>query len=210
MTLLGGSGPSKSLTALATVLLVVPLVALGVAAQSPVIATVVAGEVICEETTFCWDMPITGVNANTTLNLTVDNPAENTAHSFYVDLDGDFDENHGDSAADAAEARTATLRPGESAQVEFTVPEGTERVYIWCEEPGHEQEGMWSFVEVGAPEPPAEGEGGLVAQQVGVPLFSYWVGVIAIFAMLGWLAITFFVLRYQSTHHTDHRDRKRK
>lgn len=161
----------------------------------------------CEET-FCFEVPVLAVAPNATLNITFLNAEGNDAHSFYVLSDGDITPG-GDMPEQDAEAFVDTLDGGQSGPVTYQVPPDANVLYLWCGEPGHEELGMWEFVTVGAAAaPPGEG-GGLVAQQVGVPLFSYWVGVIAIFAMLGWLAIAFFVLRFESSHHTDHRDRKR-
>lgn len=211
MTLLGGSGPSRPSALLGTTAVALLVLATAVATAATIETTFTAldGPDACGEDDFCWDVPVTGVAPNSTLNLTVVNGGQD-AHNFYVDWDGDFDETNTDSDPQAAEANLDRLESGDSGDISFTVPADAEQLYIWCDIPGHEELGMFSFVAVGTPTgPPGEGEEGLVAQNVGVPLFSYWVGVIAIFAMLAWLAITFFVLRYESTHHTDHRDRKR-
>lgn len=169
--------------------------------------TITGLELGCEET-FCFDVPVAAVQPNSTLNITFVNPSGNTLHSFYVLSDGDISPG-GDMPEEDAEAFVDTLREDESGSLSYEVPEDASVLYLWCGEPGHEEGGMWEFVTVGAGQAPPGGEGGLVAQQVGVPLFSYWVGVIAIFALFGWLAIAFFVLRFESSNQTDHRDRKR-
>lgn len=159
----------------------------------------------CEET-FCFDVPVAAIAPNATVNITFTNPTGNTQHSFYIMEDGDVTGGSEEEPSDAL-AGVDTLQGGESASTgTFQLPDSEGSLYLWCNEPGHAGEGMWEFVGLGAAA--TDGEGELVAQQVGVPLFSYWIGIIAIFAMFGWLAATFFVLRYQSSHHTDHRDRE--
>lgn len=207
-------GGARTLTlAIALALVAVSLAAVPASAQSSdgvlhFTVTALEGEA-CEET-FCFDVPVLAVAPNTTVNITFDNPTGNDLHSFYVMEDGEITGGTSQSPGDAL-AGVDTLSEGESASTgAFTVPAEDGSLYLWCNEPGHPESGMWEFMSVGAAAPGGEGgEGGLVAQQVGVPLFSYWVGVIAIFTMLGWLAVAFYVLRYQSSHHTDHRDRKK-
>lgn len=188
-------------------LLVVPTAAAQETGPADVSFTVTGLEGgVCDET-FCFDVPVTAISPNATVNITFTNPGDNSPHSFYIMEDGDTTGGAQPEPGDAL-AGVDTLQGGESASTgTFQLPDTEGSLYLWCNEPGHAQEGMWEFVGIGAGA--AEGgEGEVVAQQVGVPLFSYWVGIIAIFAMLGWLAATFFVLRYQSSHHTDHRDRE--
>lgn len=188
-------------------LLVVPTAAAQDGGEADVTFTVTGLEGDACEETFCFDVPVKSVAPNATMNITFTNPTGNSQHSFYIMEDGDVTGGSQEDPADAL-AGVDTIQAGESASTDaFQLPDSEGSLYLWCNEPGHADTGMWEFVGLGAAA--AEGGGGeVVAQQVGVPLFSYWVGIIAIFAMLGWLAATFFVLRYQSSHHTDHRDRE--
>lgn len=162
----------------------------------------------CEET-FCFDVPVKALSPNATVDITFENPTDNTQHSFYVLEDGDTTGGAKPDPGDAL-AGVDTIPGGESESTgAFELPDSEGSLYLWCNEPGHAEGGMWEFVGLGAAAGGGEGGGEVVAQQVGVPLFSYWVGVIAVFAMFAWLAATFFVLRYQSSHHTDHRDREK-
>lgn len=197
-------------------LLIVALVAAALAVASPTAAqetgpadvsfTVTAQEAdLCEEE-YCWSVPVAAIAPNATVNITFENPTGNAEHSFYIMEDGDVSPGAEPDTSEAL-AGVETLQDGESASTgTFQLPDTEGSLYLWCSVPGHAGLGMYEFLGVGSAA--AEGEEGLVAQNVGVPLFSYWVGIIAIFAMFGWLAATFFVLRYQSSHHTDHRDRE--
>lgn len=199
------TGGVIALALLVAAFLVVPTAAAQGSADVSFTVTGLEGDA-CEET-FCFDVPVAAISPNATVNITFTNPDANSPHSFYIMEDGDVTGGAEEEPSEAL-AGVDTLQGGESASTgTFQLPDSEGSLYLWCNEPGHAGEGMWEFVGIGAAA--AEGgEGELVAQQVGVPLFSYWIGVIAIFAMFGWLAATFFVLRYQSSHHTDHRDRE--
>lgn len=201
------TGGVIALALVVAALLVVPAAAAQETGPADVSFTVTAQEAdLCEED-FCWSVPVTALSPNATVNITFDNPTDNTEHSFYIMEDGDVSPGAEPETSEAL-AGVDTLQGGESASTgTFQLPDTEGSLYLWCAVPGHAGLGMYEFLGIGAAA--AEGgEGEVVAQQVGVPLFSYWVGIIAIFAMLGWLAATFFVLRYQSSHHTDHRDRE--
>lgn len=44
----------------------------------------------------------------------------------------------------------------------------------------------------------------------GILLRAYWIGIIGIASMLGWIGISYFVIKSSSRHFTDHREHMRK
>lgn len=69
-------------------------------------------------------------------------------HTLYV-ANGSNVEDHRDTPAGVALAGSGEVPPGERTRVNFTVPDG-DQVYFWCDRSGHEADGMWAQVPVGA------------------------------------------------------------
>ncbi len=97
---------------------------------------------------------------------------------------------------------TALIPPGENSSVEFWINETGEIPY-WCNVPGHRQLGMEGTFIVGQLAAEEEGPG-------GIALRAYWIGLIGIFSMLAVVVLSYFVIKSESRHHTDHRDHRRR
>ncbi|MFQ5920205.1 MAG: hypothetical protein ACE5I4_09230, partial [Thermoplasmata archaeon] len=114
----------------------------------------------------------------------------NLPHNFTTFLNGTFHE-------------TPLLSVGETGWVEFWINE-TGRFPYWCSVGNHRADGMEGFFvvsdtgDVGGP--PVE-----VGPQ-GVALRAYWIGLIGIFSMVAVILVSYFVIKYESRHHTDQRE----
>ena len=101
---------------------------------------------------------------------------------------------------------TPLLRAGETGWVEFWINQTGSFPYF-CAVPGHRAAGMEGrFVvtdtgDIGGP--------GEVGPQ-GVELRAYWIGLIGIFAMVAVIIVSYFVIKYESRHHTDEREHRRR
>lgn len=115
----------------------------------------------------------------------------NVSHDFHVEI--------GDEGY-----TTPLIRPGETASIEFLVSE-TGRFPYWCTVPGHRDLGMEGalIVALAAEGPVVPGEG-------GVALRAYWIGLIGIFSMVAVIIVSYFVIKYESRHHTDEREHRRR
>jgi nitrite reductase (NO-forming) len=120
-----------------------------------------------------------------------DDTVNNVNHDFTIELDG-------------VVYQTPLLSVGEVGYVEFYLNE-TGTFPYWCSVPGHRQLGMEGAFVVGLVSPE---EGPEVAQ--GLPLRAYWIGLIGIFSMIAVIIAAYFVIKYESRHHTDHREHKRR
>lgn len=101
---------------------------------------------------------------------------------------------------------TPLLDVGQTGWVEFWINE-TGRFPYWCAVGNHREEGMEGFFVVsdtGDIGPPRE-----VGPQ-GVALRAYWIGLIGIFAMVAVIIVSYFVIKYESRHHTDQREHRRR
>lgn len=113
--------------------------------------TVVARESDCPDgETFCFsiegDPP--RLSPDDEVNLTLRNPDGNQAdHNVHATLNESADAEHQDTDAEEAIANTSTIAPGETANANFTVPDG-EALYLWCDMTGHEASGMWTTIEI--------------------------------------------------------------
>lgn len=75
--------------------------------------------------------------------LFLHNPLGNSEqHDAHITSAARAAEDHDGTSTDEALASTATLDPGGSDEVRFTVPD-VDGLYIWCSVPGHEPGGMW-------------------------------------------------------------------
>ncbi|MEE9236768.1 MAG: hypothetical protein V3U52_03145 [Thermoplasmata archaeon] len=99
--------------------------------------------------------------------------------------------------------KTPNIFFGESISVEFWINETGEIPY-WCDIPGHRDPlGMEGVFVVGFVEEEPSGP-------QGVALRAYWIGLIGIFSMVIVIIISYFVIKSESRHHTDHREHRRK
>ncbi len=99
---------------------------------------------------------------------------------------------------------TPLLQPGETGWVEFWINQ-TGTFPYWCDVPGHRilgMEGTFVVTDTGA----ISGE----AVPQGIALRAYWIGLIGIFAMVAVILVSYFVIKYESRHHTDHREHRRR
>lgn len=101
--------------------------------------------------------------------------------------------------------QTPLIAPGEVAYVEFYLNE-TGTFFFWCSVPGHRQLGMEGTFVVGLVAPEEEG----VEVARGLPLRAYWIGLIGIFSMIAVIIASYFVIKYESRHHADHREHRRR
>lgn len=96
--------------------------------------------------TFCLEVTegnLSGIDPGLTVNATYVNPTGNFPHSLYFADHEDADPNHTDTPAEAAYAQTNTTQGGEAESARFTVPDGADTVYVWCDESQHEAQGMY-------------------------------------------------------------------
>lgn len=106
---------------------------------------------------------------------------------------------------------------GDTAHVEFTVATATQITYkgatftaeqsagaikFFCEP--HEPIGMVGTIALGGA--PTGGP----AQNLGVPIQAYWIGLIGLGAMLIWIGVAYFLVKTSSRHFRDHRDHLRR
>ncbi|MDX1612522.1 MAG: hypothetical protein R3185_09135 [Candidatus Thermoplasmatota archaeon] len=74
---------------------------------------------------------------------------DETDHTAFVAAKADADPNHQDTDRNAALAFTNQVPPrGTSTENIFTVPEGVDTLYVWCDLGQHEANGMWLEVPV--------------------------------------------------------------
>lgn len=101
---------------------------------------------------------------------------------------------------------TPLLEPGQTGWVEFWINE-TGRFPYWCAVANHREDGMEGFFVV--TDTSDLGGPGETAPQ-GIALRAYWIGLIGIFAMVAVILVSYFVIKYESRHHTDHREHRRR
>lgn len=113
-------------------------------------------------------------------------------HNFTTRLEGVFYE-------------TPLLQAGETGWVEFWINRTGEFPY-WCAVTGHRLAGMeGSFI--------VTDTGTIVGPETGpsgVALRAYWIGLIGIFSMVAVIIVSYFIIKYESRHHTDHREHRRR
>jgi hypothetical protein len=101
---------------------------------------------------------------------------------------------------------TPLLQAGETGWVEFWIND-TGRFPYWCAVGNHREDGMEGFFvvtdtgEIGGPSE---------AGPEGVALRAYWIGLIGIFSMVAVILVSYFVIKYESRHHTDQREHRRR
>lgn len=115
----------------------------------------------CPDSNYCFDV-VSGdeskVTGGNTVELEIRNPSDNSIqHNAHVADTSDADRG-GDTPASAAFGNTNDVSPGETDTTTFTVPDGVETTYIWCDIAGHESGGMW--LEAGATGDGGDGGGG--------------------------------------------------
>ncbi len=113
-------------------------------------------------------------------------------HNFTTLLNGTFFE-------------TPILGFGETGWVEFWIND-TGRFPYWCSVGNHRQDGMEGFFIV-------SDTGDIGPSEVGpqgIELRAYWIGLIGIFAMVAVIIVSYFVIKYESRHHTDEREHRRR
>lgn len=96
--------------------------------------------------TFCLEVTegnLSALDPGLTVNATFVNPTGNFPHSLYLADHADADRNHSDTPASAAFGQVNTTQGGETASTRFTVPAGVDAIYVWCDETGHESQGMY-------------------------------------------------------------------
>ncbi len=99
---------------------------------------------------------------------------------------------------------TPLVPPGETGWVEFWINQ-TGTFPYWCAIPGHRiagMEGAFVVTDTGA----ISGE----AAPQGIALRAYWIGLIGIFAMVAVILVSYFIIKYESRHHTDQREHRRR
>lgn len=131
-----------------------------------------------------------GILVNVTL-INVD-VITNANHNFTTVIDGVFYE-------------TPLLAPGETGFVEFWINTTGEFPY-WCSVGLHRQLGMEGKFIVGV----APTGAGPEAVEQGLPLRAYWIGLIGIFAMIAVIIVAYFAIKYESRHHMDEREHRRR
>lgn len=127
--------------------------------DGPQFVEVIAEEDCPSDRTYCFEVNVTEIQAGVPVNVTVINREDNTAqHSYFFDWDGDADRSGHDSDAGTGDASVQALAGNESGSTEFTIPTDAEdRLYIWCNEPGHEGIGMWTFIDITGTEGDGDG-----------------------------------------------------
>ncbi len=126
----------------------------------------------------------------TFINMDVEN---DLGHNFTTFLNNTFFE-------------TPVLDVGQTGWVEFWIND-TGRFPYFCSVGNHRQDGMEGFFivtdtgDIGTPDE--------VGPQ-GVELRAYWIGLIGIFAMVAVVVVSYFVIKYESRHHTDEREHRRR
>lgn len=99
-----------------------------------------------EGRTWCLEVTegnLTAMDPGLRVNATFVNPAGNLGHSLYFAAHEKADEDHADTPSSAAFARIETIPGGQQASTTFTVPSNATRIYAWCDESGHEGQGMY-------------------------------------------------------------------
>lgn len=159
---------SRSTLLVGALLVAGALAAPGVAAHggghgSTVHIALEAGEAgDCPDGSYCFKVlsgDLSKVTGGTSVELTLENPSGNgISHNAHVTQLSNAAENHEDTPTSAAYANTTDVSPGNSATINFTVPDGVDSSYIWCDIVGHESGGMW--LKVGAAAAGGGGNGG--------------------------------------------------
>lgn len=100
----------------------------------------------CPDGTYCFDVlqgDPSDITAGAEVELELRNPSSNgIRHNAHVTDVSDANRG-GDTSGSAAFASTDDADPGQTVTVNFTVPDGVEDAYIWCDIGGHESGGMW-------------------------------------------------------------------
>lgn len=100
----------------------------------------------CPDGSYCFDVTsgdLSKVTAGTDVQLTLENPSDNSLqHNAHVTRLAEADKG-GDTAGSAAYASTEDVSKGSSATINFTVPDNADITYIWCDIGAHEAGGMW-------------------------------------------------------------------
>lgn len=108
----------------------------------------VASEADCGTAERCLHLrnaPV-AIQPGETVHLTVQNPARwNASHTIHVAPVDEADPARKDTPVSASIASTGPVAPGGTGHANFTAPDPA-RVYVWCEEPGHEAAGGWTIV----------------------------------------------------------------
>ncbi len=112
-------------------------------------------------------------------------------HNFTTFLNGTF-------------YQTDLLSTGQTGWVEFWINK-TGRFPYWCAVGNHREDGMEGFFVVT--------DTGAISDEAapqGIALRAYWIGLIGIFAMVAVILVSYFVIKYESRHHTDQREHRRR
>lgn len=118
-------------------------------------------------------------------------PGSDQPHNFTIRVNNTF-------------FQTPLLNPTETGSVEFWLNE-TGRFEFECAVPGHASLGMVGAFVVGA----QVGEGPVETQGL-VEIRAYWIGLIGLFSMVAIVIVSYFIIKYESRHHTDHREHRRR
>ena len=123
----------------------------------------------------------------------------------FINLDFTSDLQHNWTVTVAGVFHTTPLiLPGETGWVEFWINQ-TGTFPYWCAVTGHRALGMeGAFVVTDT------GTISVEAGPQGVALRAYWIGLIGIFAMVAVIIVSYFVIKYESRHHTDQREHRRR
>ena len=126
-----------------------------------------------------------------------------TTVTFHITNKGQVDHNLYIGDGGAVAKWDPLIKPGESANVNFTVPASGVTVY-YCNVQGHRELGMLGNLTLRGQSAPAASAGGPGPKEIralGVSFFAYWVGVVSFIVLFAVLAATFFLLRYGETKH---------
>lgn len=100
---------------------------------------------------------------------------------------------------------TPLIPLGSQSQIEFWINVTGEEIPYWCNVPGHRMLGMEGKFVVGLGGG-APGDGGVQ----GLALRAYWIGLLGLFSMVAVIILAYFVIKYESRHHADHREHRRR
>lgn len=209
----GWKGTQSAASLMLAGLLALPLFL--VVAPAPASAGPINLEVFMElrdpEMRFTPDLIVTQPGANVTLQLT--NVGE-LPHTFTlygnVNVPLPLETEEGLVAYYQAQSGNLIIDvrvdPGEERTVNFTAPETVGAYAYACMIPGHARAGMIGTMVVGVVAAPQEEPGG----PEGVALRAYWIGLLGIFGMVIVILVGYFVIKYESRHHTDERNHRRR